>query len=323
MADIDFPNNPANGTKYTFDSRTYTWYKPNPNELGYWRIIEPGTLGPATAQQLNEDSLTDDERDFLNIETPRHDDLYATPEALGLSNYLTTVKVETAAVPGGETEFDGISNKDIPLRFVTDAPGTEVGPGLSDSVHAGGINVTGSLNPTLSTTDIDFKTVYASVNQNGVVGMAAGLSTWSGSTMVNADSKRLVPSMFNLNDVWRIAANSAQQEQSQSGSGYVKNYSFDHSSTGIMFKWGKVDINSSVNGSTNFGTSFSATPYIVLLTHRSASYVQPAVQVVGYNSSLFSWRTDGKNTNGSDLFYLAIGKCGAQNNPFPTGQTLP
>jgi hypothetical protein len=319
---INFPANPTIGLRYPFQGRNYVFYSPTTNpDDGYWRIMEPGTAGPCTSDQLNIDALTDEQRDQLNIEEDRIDDLYATPEALGLSNYLTYVPIETASVPSGPSTYFGLSNKDIPLKINTKEPGTAVGPGITDQTHAGGLNVVGATNFTDSTCEVSLQTRYASVTQNGVVGMAAGFNTFnSNGTMVNATSNRLVPSMSNLNDVFRIASNSSQQEHELSGVlGTMKNYVADHNLTGIMFNWGVISCNSTTNQEASFQTPFSGTPWVIFLQHRCPSPVQPVFQVVGRNANLFSWRSNGLNVSGSQLYFLAIGPTGKQNNSFPNG----
>ena len=332
---INFPEFPPNGFQYTYQSRTYTWYQPNPNtdDLGYWRIIEPGTLGPADATTINNDSYTEAERDILNIEGPYTDDEYVTPEALGQSVYMTDFGVGTAPAPGGNPDSKSI-RKDSQLNLLTDKvmSGSKLvvgrpGYGTNDQAlkdgPAGGINITSGAiyedSNGRGALDVNFSLPYASTSRNGIVGIS-NTDTFTGNTFINPDRTDLVPSMKNLGDVFQVAYDSSRLELGFEGrEGRSKHYIRGTSSSGLMLQWGSEDVGYSFGDWIEFEQPFAIRPFFIVIQHRQDTGGVVIADISLYSNSYadkFSWRGTGC-TPGSFIDYLAIGQCTGQSKAYP------
>lgn len=113
---IDFPNNPTNGSTYSYQGIKYTFHKPTTAE-GYWRVTTPTTLGVATPTEINEG--TDNAK-------------YVTPMGLDSSEYVREDKTS------GETVLNSSGSE----RLKTVGTGVEVTGNLDFSgnlVYSGDI----------------------------------------------------------------------------------------------------------------------------------------------------------------------------------------
>ena len=330
---INFPEFPPVGFNYTYQSRTYTWYRPDPAELGYWRIVEPGTLGPASTEDINNDTYTPEEKDLINIETPYTDDEYITPKALGESIYMTDFFVGTAATPGGTPAGKSIK-KDYQLNLITDLveddegeviyghPGYQTfntalrdGPAGGLTIKAGQVtDVDGQ-----GTLDVKFSLPYATDSRNGIVGLN-NKETFDGTVMNNETRTDLVPCMRNLKDVYRVGATGSRLELSFGGqNGRSKHYINGLSPSGLQMQWGTVNVGTATTGTVYFDVPFTLTPFYIGLQHRqpNGGVVVAIVSLSGaLNYNKFTWRAAGTK-NGSWIDYFALGQCGAQTTPFP------
>lgn len=98
---IDFPDTPVDGNTYTYNDVTYTYLQPSPPVDGYWTVLTPATVSPATVLEVNE-----------GTELVK----YVTPFNLNGSKYVREDEVS------GETTLDHSSAE----RLKTTAQGVEV-----------------------------------------------------------------------------------------------------------------------------------------------------------------------------------------------------
>ena len=100
---IEFPSNPVDGQSYDYEQIRYNYVAAN----NYWRVTTPGTVGPATAAEI--DTGTDGQK-------------YVTPLELEGSKYQGAIleKASVADIALGNGDEDYITPKRLSDSGVTD-----------------------------------------------------------------------------------------------------------------------------------------------------------------------------------------------------------
>jgi hypothetical protein len=130
---INFPSSPAGGSTYDYEGVRYTWLDRSPD--GYWKVGEPGQLGPATGAE---------------VDTGTDNDKFVTPLSMGESKYVkeesngvTTLdyngagKLSTSNAGVGVTGDVTVSD-DI---FLSDTSTIFLGAGSDGSITHGGAHL--------------------------------------------------------------------------------------------------------------------------------------------------------------------------------------
>ena len=272
---INFPDPANQGDQYTFEGITYTYDKAS-GLPGYWKIVSPGQIGPATATEINL-PIVDDSEDGTDLR-------YVTPKGLSESKYLDSIPLQ---IDGGTVWELG---KGQPLEIMR-------------SFNTGGSE--GGLKITRVDDGIDFNMEYAGIGKTGTVQLA---------TSYKSDSESQAATLKAVKYAAMQGYDSAYARHEHATNGWFKVKDNYNSSTGFVICWGyhtlTVAEKVAMGGLTYFptDTNINANSYYVGMTPRNSSNNKEySMSIEDMGTNKFEWKCGATKPNG--FYWFAIGRC--------------
>jgi len=274
---IDFPSPANDGEQYTFEGITYTYDK-SAGLPGYWKIISPGQIGPASEAEINL-PIVDDQEDGTDLR-------YITPKGLHESKYLDGIQLQ---VDGGTPWYVMKGNPIEILRTVN--------TGSSKN----GLKITRVDN------GIDFNMEYAGVNKTGAVQLA---------TSYLSEGESQAATLKAVKGAARQGYESAYCRHNHTGNndGWFKIKDRYNNNNGLVIAWGYHQLTNAEKtakkGKTFFvtGINYSDAPYYVGMVPWNQSINKEYSLSIGAKATnRFEWYHGSTTMNGFHWFSIGRG----------------